>query len=99
MALQITKTIEGKTANYWDIVQLFFNDDEKFLQAELRGYENKARRDEARTGQKTAILALRFSFSGTDYPNTNLGNLLKTVENKIRQSTLYGGWSNATVVQ
>ena len=99
MSLQITKTINNRTANYWDIVQFYFNDDEKFLQAELRGYENKAKRDEAKTGVKTALINLRFSFSGTDYPNTNQGNLIKTIENKIRQSTLYGGWSNATVVQ
>lgn len=97
MALQISKTIDGKTARYWDIIQLFFNDDEKFLQAELRGYDSKAKRDEAKTGVKTSLITLRFSFSGPDYPNTNIGNLLKTVENKIRQSTLYGGWSGVVL--
>lgn len=98
MALQITKTIEGKTASYWDIDQLYFNDREKFSQIEMRGYDSKIRKDEAYTGAKTSIIALRFSFSGSDYPNTNQGNLIKVFENKVKQSSRYGGWANAVIV-
>lgn len=92
MALSINK--EGKT--YWDIVQLYFNEDEKYLVAELRGYESKQKRDEAKTGAKPTHTVYRFSMSGADYPNTNKANFIKHIFNFIKQSPLYGGWQNAT---
>lgn len=95
MALQITKQKDGKNITYWDIVQLYFNNDEKHLVAELRGYENKAKRDEAKTGAKTAEVIHRFSMSGADYPNTNKANFIKDIFSFIKKSPLYGGWSNA----
>lgn len=95
MALQITKQKDGKSITYWDIVQLYFNEDEKYLVAELRGYENKAKRDAAKTGEKTAELIYRFSLSGGDYPNTNKAKFVKDIFTFIKKSPLYGGWSNA----
>lgn len=98
MPLQITKTVNGITAKDWDIVELYYNTYEKQLIAWLRGFDSKAKRDEAKNGARTALLELKFSFSGADFPNVSQGNLLKTVENLIKQSPIEGGWSNAVIV-
>lgn len=98
MALSITKLKEGKEVKYWDIIQLYFNVDEKYLVAELRGYESKAKRDEAKTGENTAELSFRFSMSGTDFPDVNKNNFIKDIFAFIKRSPLYGGWADASDV-
>lgn len=98
MALQINKTHEGKTANYFRIVRLYFNVDEKDMQVELRGYANKKDSDDAQTGLNTLQFSFKFTLSGVKFPDVNKANFLKDVYKEIKQSTLYGGWSNAIEV-
>lgn len=99
MALQITKDKNGKPISYWRIVKLYYNEDETDLMCELRGYENKAKSDQAQTGAKTAEYELKFSFSGQDFPNVNAANLKKSVYALIKKSKLYDlDWSKASEV-
>lgn len=99
MPLQINKQKGDKTISYWRIVRLYFNVDEKHMIAELRGYENKQKSDEAATGAKTSLEDLQFSFSGTDFPDTEKANLLQKIYTLIKKSTLYGvDWSKSTEV-
>lgn len=98
MALNINKTINGVTASYWDIVQLYFNVDEKYLEVEVRGYESRNKRNEAKTGTKTALITLRFSMSGPDFPDVTKANLDQKIFQYIKNSARYGGWSTATDV-
>lgn len=98
MALQINKTENGKQAGYFRIVKLWFNVDEKDMEVELRGYANKKDSDDAQAGAKTVQLEYKFTFSGVKFPDVNKANFLKDVYKEIKQSTLYGGWSNALEV-
>lgn len=95
MALQIEKDKDGKVIKHWDIVRLYFNVDEKHLIAELRGYETKEKRDEAKTGAKTAELIYQFTLSGSDFPDVTKRNWINDVFQFIKRSTLYGGWDKA----
>lgn len=96
MALQIKKQKDGKTANYFRIVKLWFNADEKDMEVELRGYANKKDSDDAKTGAKTLQLTYKFTLSGVDFPNTDKANWMKDVYGFIKLSDLYEGWGNAT---
>lgn len=98
MPLQITKEKDGKTANYFRIVQLWFNVDEKDMELILRGYANKKDSDDAATGLKTAQFEYKFTLSGTKFPDVNKTNWMKDVYKEIKLSTLYGGWGSAQEV-
>lgn len=96
MALQINK--DGKNASYFRIVKLWFNADERDMEVELRGYESKAKSDEAKTGVKTEKFRYLFTLSGAKFPNVDKANWMKDVYKEIKQSPLYGGWSAAVDV-
>ena len=95
MALQINKSKDGKTANYFRIVSLFFNADEKDMEVELRGYASKKDSNDAKTGLKTVQFSYKFTLSGVNFPNTDKVNWMKDVYKFIKQSDLYEGWGNA----
>lgn len=99
MALQITKQENQKQASIWDIVQLFFNVDEKYMVVELRGYASEEDRKLAMNGEKVAVLSYRFSLSGADFPDVTQTGYIDAVYAFIKQSNLYGGWSGAVDVE
>ena len=96
MALKINITKGEKTVTHFEIVELYFNRYEKFLQVELRGYESSAKADQAKQGNKTDELRFRFSFSGDDFPEVDRPNLINQVEQKIRKTNMHGvDWTKA----
>lgn len=98
MALQINKQKDDKTATYFRIVKLWFNADEKDMEIELRGYASKKDSDDAKTGLNTLQFSYKFTLSGTKFPNVDKASWMKDVYKELKNSQLYGGWSNATDV-
>lgn len=99
MALQINKTKDGKTATHLDIQELYWNKHESYLVARLHAYANRKDMDDANKGLPIkSLFFFQFSMSGADFPDVTKPNLSKIVLAFIKNSPLYGGWSNAVDV-